>query len=60
MISLAAAAFMSRLFAIDQNLPMYICIGFCLSSCVMAYFVGRYDMKTRRKTFRSGGMCCRG
>ncbi len=49
MISLAAAAFMSRLFAIDQNLPMYICIGFCLSSCVMAYFVGRYDIEDAEK-----------
>ncbi len=48
-ISLAAGIFMSRLFAINQNLPMYICIGFCLSSCIMAYFVGRYDTEDAEK-----------
>ena len=44
-ISLAASIFMSRLFEIDRNLPMYICIGFCVSSCIMAFFVSRYDTK---------------
>ena len=48
-ISLAASIFMSRLFAVDQNLPMYICIGFCVSSCVMAFFVSRYDMQDAQK-----------
>ena len=48
-ISLAASIFMNRLFAVNQNLPMYICIGFCVSSCVMAFFVSRYDMEDAQK-----------
>lgn len=55
-ISLIAAISMSRLYALNKNLPMYICVGFCLSSCVLAYFVSRYDeedsgesIKTRRE-----------
>jgi len=42
-ITLIAALFMTRLFEINQNLPMYICVGFCLNSCFLAYFVSRYD-----------------
>lgn len=49
MISLAASIFMSRLFEIDPNLPMYICIGFCVNSCVMAYFINRYDIEDAAK-----------
>jgi len=49
MISLAAAIFMSRLFEIDQNLPMYICIGFCVNSCIMAYFISRHDIEDAAK-----------
>lgn len=48
-ISLAAAVFMSRLHAIDQNLPMYICIGFCVNSCILAYFISRYDLEDAAK-----------
>ena len=48
-ISLAASIFMSRLFAIDPNLPMYICIAFCVNSCVMAFFISRYDMEDAGK-----------
>ena len=56
-ISLIAAISMSWLYEIDKNLPMYICIGFCLNSCVLAYFISKYDeedtkesQRTRRET----------
>ena len=42
-VSLIAAMCMSRLYEIDANLPMYICIGFCVNSLVLAFFVSRYD-----------------
>lgn len=42
-ISLVAAIFLNRLYAVNENLPMYICIGCCLNSCVLAYLVSRYD-----------------
>ena len=42
-ISLIAAVFMTKLYDINANLPMYICLGFCLSSCVLAWFVSRFD-----------------
>ena len=41
-ISLIAAVFMTRLYDLNKNLPMYICVGFCISSCIMAFFVSRY------------------
>jgi MFS family permease len=56
-ISLIGAVSMSRLYEINKNLPMYICIGFCLNSCVLAYFISKYDeedtkesQRTRRET----------
>lgn len=56
-ISLVGAVSMSRLYEINKNLPMYICIGFCLNSCVLAYFISKYDeedtkesQRTRRET----------
>ena len=42
-ISLAAALLMSRLYGINTNLPMYICVAFCVSSCILAWFVSRWD-----------------
>ncbi len=42
-ISLVAAIFMSSLYGINQNLPMYICIGFCVNSLILAYFLSKYD-----------------
>ena len=44
-ISLAASLMMSRLFEISKNLPMYICVGFCINSCVLAFFLRKYDVK---------------
>ncbi|MBR0382958.1 MAG: MFS transporter [Eubacterium sp.] len=44
-ISLIAAAFMSKLYGINQNLPMYICVGFCINSCLLAFLVSRYDVE---------------
>ena len=42
-ISLTAALLMSMIYRINENLPMYICVGFCVSSCILAWFVSRWD-----------------
>ena len=42
-ISFIAACTVNSLFAINPNLPMYICIGFCACSCVLAVLISRYD-----------------
>ena len=42
-ISLIASLSMSSLYDINVNLPMYICIGFCISSCILASLVSSYD-----------------
>ncbi len=52
-ISLIAAVFMSRLFEINENLPMYICIGFCVSSCILAFQVSRYDTGSTKNAAES-------
>ena len=52
-ISLIAAVSMSWLFEIDKNLPMYICIGFCLNSCVLAYFISKYDEEDTKEHQRT-------
>ena len=72
-VSLFAAIFMTRLYNINQDLPMYICVGFCISSCIMAYFVSKYyeedeeeSKDTRRevlpglkiRTFDRTTLCC--
>ena len=44
-ISLIASVMMSRLYDISRDLPMYICVGFCINSCVLAFFVRKYDVK---------------
>lgn len=49
-ISLIAAMSMSRLYEMNKNLPMYICIGFCLNSCVLAYFISRYDEEDTKES----------
>ena len=49
-ISLIAAISMSRLYEMNKNLPMYICIGFCLNSCVLAYFISRYDEEDTKES----------
>ena len=49
LISLAAALFMSRLYGFNPNLPMYICVGFCIHSCILAFFVSRYDMEGEKE-----------
>ena len=49
-ISLLAAGSMSRLYEMNKNLPMYICIGFCLNSCVLAYFISRYDEEDTKES----------
>ena len=49
-ISLIGAVSMSRLYEINKNLPMYICIGFCLISCVLAYFISRYDEEDTKES----------
>ena len=49
-ISLIAAISMSWLYEIDKNLPMYICIGFCLNSCVLAYFISKYDEEDTKES----------
>ena len=48
-VSLIAAALMNPLCDINKSLPMYVCIGFCLNSCVLAFFVSRYDSKSIHK-----------
>lgn len=52
-ISLIAAISMSWLYEIDKNLPMYICIGFCLNSCVLAYFISKYDEEDTKEYQRT-------
>ena len=52
-ISLIAAVSMSWLYGIDKNLPMYICIGFCLNSCVLAYFISKYDEEDTKEHQRT-------
>lgn len=52
-ISLIAAISMSWLYEIDKNLPMYICIGFCLNSCVLAYFISKYDEEDTKEHQRT-------
>ena len=52
-ISLIAAGSMSRLYEINKNLPMYICIGFCLNSCVLAYFISKYDEEDTKESQRT-------
>lgn len=42
-ISFVASLFMDELFGINPNLPMYICIIFCINSCILAILVSRYD-----------------
>ena len=49
-ISLIAAMSMSRLYEMNKNLPMYICIGFCLNSCVLAYFISKYDEEDTKES----------
>ncbi len=49
-ISLIAAMSMSRLYEMNKNLPMYICIGFCLNSCVLAYFISGYDEEDTKES----------
>ena len=49
-ISLIAAMSMSRLYEMNKNLPMYICIGFCLNSCVLAYFISRDDEEDTKES----------
>lgn len=51
-ISLIGAVSMSRLYEINKNLPMYICIGFCLNSCVLAYFISKYDEEDTKESQR--------
>ena len=52
-ISLIAALSMSRLYEMNKNLPMYICIGFCLNSCVLAYFISKYDEEDTKESQRT-------
>ena len=52
-ISLIGAVSMSRLYEINKNLPMYICIGFCLNSCVLAYFISKYDEEDTKESQRT-------
>ena len=52
-ISLIAAGSMSILYEMNKNLPMYICIGFCLNSCVLAYFISRYDEEDTKEHQRT-------
>ena len=44
-ISLVTSLMMSRLFEISKNLPMYICVGFCINSCVLAFFLRKYEVR---------------
>ena len=49
-ITLIAAALLNPLSNISISLPMYICIGFCLISCVLSIYVGGYDTKETKDT----------
>lgn len=49
-ISLIAACLVNTLFAIHPSLPMYICIVFCVNSCVLAVIISRYAPATREYT----------
>jgi MFS family permease len=48
-VSLAAAILMNPLYGINENLPMFICIGFCVNSCVLAFFLSKYDTESTAK-----------
>ena len=51
-VSLIASCLVNRLLAINPNLPMLICIAFCVNSCVLAVIISRYDTSAAVDTQR--------
>ena len=50
-ISFVATILLDLLFGINPNLPMYICIMFCICSCILAFYVSRYDISDDDKSY---------